>query len=156
MRKILLISSCIVLFSLGTLAQKGEAYFGFSDLTAGKNGWNGDLGVNVGYPVVVEGDFGGYYSHGEDIHSFMGGVKFQSHYRTRGFNPWGRFLFGGSHAHELNGASDNARSWALGGGLDANVYHNLGVRLTADAFHTRFFDSGTLRLRTGIGVVYHF
>jgi hypothetical protein len=155
MRKFLLLCACMTLFSLAAFAQKkGEAYFGFSELTSGKSGWNGDLGMNIGTPIVLEGDLGGYYSHGEDIHSFMGGVKFQRRYRTRGFNPWGRFLFGGSHTNQSGG--DTARSWALGGGVDANVYRKFGLRLTADAFHTRFFDSGTYRLRIGAGVVYHF
>lgn len=156
MRKFVLVSACMLLLSLGAFAQKGEAYFGASALTAGKYGWNGDAGINVSKPIVLEGDLGGYYSNSENIYSYMGGVKLQGHYHKRGFNPWGRFLFGVSHDSQKDGATDNARSWALGGGVDANIYHNFGVRLSADAFHTHFFNSGTWRVRVGAGLVYHF
>lgn len=156
MRKLLLLCTCLVLLSVGAFAQKGEAYIGFSDFTSGKNGWNGDVGYNLGKPLMVEADFGGYYSHNNTIHSFMGGIKAQAPYRRRGFVPWGHFLLGGSHVSNLSGASDTAWSWALGGGVDAMVIKKVGLRLSADAFHTHFYNNGDLHLRVGAGVVYHF
>jgi opacity protein-like surface antigen len=157
MRKLLLLCTCLVLLCAGAFAQKGgEAYFGYSTFTSGKNGWNGDVGINVAKTFMVEGDLGGYYSHNNTIHSFMGGVKVQSPVRSHGFTPWGHFLFGGSHVHNLSGDSDTARSWALGGGVDAKVYKKIALRLTADVFHTRFYDNGDLHLRAGAGFVYRF
>jgi hypothetical protein len=146
----------LLLLSSGAFAQKAEAYFGYSYFTSGKNGWNGSVGYNLAKEVAVEGDIGGYYSHNNSVHSFMGGIKFQTPYRSHGFNPWGHFLFGGSHDSSLSGASDTARSWAVGGGVDTRVYRNIVMRLSADAFHTHFFDDGDLHLRAGVGVVYHF
>jgi opacity protein-like surface antigen len=156
MRKLLFLCVCVVLLSVGAFAQTGEAYIGFSDFTSGKNGWNADLGYGPSKTFMVEGDFGGYYSHNNTIHSFMAGVKVQSPVRHRGFTPWGRFLYGGSHVSRLNEASNTAQSWALGGGLDAAVYRRLAVRLTADVFHTNFNSSGDFHLRAGAGVVYRF
>jgi opacity protein-like surface antigen len=156
MRKLLLLCACMVLLSLGAFAQTGEAYIGFSNFTWGKNGWNGDLGYNLAKNIQVEGDFGGYYSHNNSIHSFMGGVKAQATRRRRGFEPWGHFLIGGSHVSRLNESSDTALSWALGGGIDTNVFHKVGLRLSADAVHTNFNDSGDLHLRLGAGFLYRF
>jgi opacity protein-like surface antigen len=156
MRKLLLLCACIVLLSLSAFAQRGEAYFGFSTFTSGKNGWNGDLGLNLCKSVTAEGDFGGYYSRNNSIHSFMGGAKFQGPYRRHGFNPWGHFLVGGSHVSNLSGASDTAVSWAIGGGVDTNIYHKLALRLSVDAFHTHFYNDGDYHLRAGAGVVYRF
>lgn len=156
MRKLLLLCACLVLLSLGAFAQQGEAYIGFSDFTSGKNGWNGDVGYDLAETFMVEGDFGGYYSHNNTIHSFMGGVKVQAPHRRHGFAPWGHFLIGGSHVSRLNGPSDTALSWALGGGLDATVYKSVGLRLTADAFHTNFNNNGDLHLRVGAGLIYRF
>ncbi len=156
MRKLLLLCACMILLSVGAFAQKGEAYIGFSHFTTGKNGWNGDLGYNLGKTITVDGDFGGYYSHNNTIHSFMGGVRVQAPQRRRGFNPWGRFLLGGSHVSSLSGNSNTAWSWALGGGVDTSVYRKIGLRLSADAFHTHFYNNGDLHLRLGAGVVYRF
>jgi opacity protein-like surface antigen len=157
MRKLLLLCTCLMLLCAGSFAQKsGEVYFGFSDFTSGKNGWNGDIGYNLAKTFMVEGDFGGYYSHNNTIHSYMVGVKAQSPVRSHGFTPWGHFVIGGSHVSNLSGASDNAWAWALGGGVDAAVYKKLAVRLTADVFHTRFYNNGDLHLRSGVGVVYRF
>ncbi len=142
MRKLLLLCACSVLLSAGAFAQHGEAYIGFSHFTSGKNGWNGDVGYDIAKAFTVEGDFGGYYSHNNTIHSFMGGVKVQAPHRRDGFVPWGHFLIGGSHVSNLSGASDTAVSWAIGGGGDAMVYTKVGLRLTADEFHTRFYDNG--------------
>ena len=118
MRKLLLLCAGVALLSVSAFAQHGEAYIGFSDFTSGKNGWNGDVGYDLAKTFMVEGDFGGYYSHNNTIHSFMGGVKAQAPHRSRGFQPWGHFLIGGSHVSNLSGASDTAVSWALGGGVD--------------------------------------
>jgi len=156
MRKLLLLCACLMLVTVGAFAQQGEAYFGFSDFTSGKNGWNGDLGYDLAKSVMVEGDFGGYYSHNNTIHSFMGGIKAQAANREHGFIPWGRFLIGGSHVSNLSGASDTAWSWAIGGGLDANLVKRVGLRLTLDAFHTNFYSDGNYHLRSGVGVVYRF
>lgn len=156
MRKLLLLCACLILLSLGAFAQTGEAYIGFSHFTSGKNGWNGDVGYNVAKTVLVEGDFGGYYSHNNSIHSYMAGVKVHSPQRRRGFSPWGQFLIGGSHVSSLSGATDTAVSWALGGGIDTNISGKLGLRLGADAFHTHFFDNGDFHLRLGAGLVYRF
>jgi len=156
MRKLLLLCACLALLSVGAFAQKGEAYIGFSDFTSGKNGWNGDIGYNLAKTFMVEGDLGGYYSHNNTIHSFMGGLKAQAPGRSHGFMPWGHFLFGGSHVSNLGGASDTAFSWALGGGVDLIAYKKLGVRLGADVFHTNFYNSGDFHLRSGAGLVYRF
>jgi hypothetical protein len=166
MRKLLLVCACSVLFAVGAFAQKAEAnkkfeaYFGYSYFTSGKNGWNGDLGYYLTRLITAEGDVGGYYSHNNSIHSFMGGAKFQGPYRRRGFNPWGHFLLGVSHVSRLNESSDTAFSYALGGGVDAHVYRRFGVRLSADAVHTSFnnsfLNSGDWHLRAGAGVVYRF
>lgn len=157
MRKFLLLCVCMMLLPLVVFAQdKGEASFGYSYLAAGKSGWNANGGINLEKHVVVVGDLGGYYSHNQDIHSFMAGVKLQYPYRRHGFNPWGRFLFGVSHDSEFSGATDTARSWALGGGIDPRIYHNFGLRLSLEAFHTHFFNNGTMHVRLGAGVVYHF
>jgi len=156
MRKLLLLCAGLALLSVSAFAQHGEAYIGFSDFTSGKNGWNGDVGYDLAKTFMVEGDFGGYYSHNNTIHSFMGGVKAQAPHRSRGFQPWGHFLIGGSHVSNLSGASDTAVSWALGGGVDTTVYKRVGLRLTADAFHTRFYNNGDLHLRVGAGLVYRF
>jgi hypothetical protein len=157
MRTLLLLCACLSILSLAAVAQKsGEAYIGFSDFTTGKNGWNGDIGYNLVKTFMVEGDLGGYYSHNNNIHSYTFGVKAQTPLRHRGFNPWGHFLLGGSHVSRLNGSSNSAWSWALGGGVDTMVYKKLGFRLTADVFRTNFNNSSDLHLRAGGGVVYHF
>jgi len=156
MRKVLLLCASVLLLSLSAFAQKGEAYFGYSNFTAGKNGWNADLGYNVAKVFTLEGDFGGYYSHDNTIHSFMVGARAQKAYKTRGFTPWGHFLFGGSHVRKLGVDSDTARSWAIGGGVDTSVYKKLALRLSADAFHTHFYNDGDLHLRLGAGLVYRF
>jgi opacity protein-like surface antigen len=154
MRKLVLLCACMVLLSIGAFAQKGEAYFGYSFLTNGKSGWNGELGYNLGKVIIAEGDLGGYYRNNDHIHSFMAGVKVQAPAR-RGFTPWGHFILGGAHVSG-GGNSDTAYAWALGAGVDGNLSSKVGLRLGADALHTNFYNDGDLHLRLGAGLVYRF
>ena len=154
MSKFFLLCACVLLLCAGALAQNKEAYIGYSFFSSGKNGWNGDLGYEY-RGVTLEGDLGGYYSHNNSIHSFMGGVKVEAH-RRRGFTPFGHFFLGGSHVSNLSGASDTAFSWAGGVGLDSKLRKGLGLRLGADLFYTHFYNDGNLHLRAGAGLLYRF
>ena len=159
MRKLLLLVLCVGLSSVAVFAQtnhKGEAYFGYSGLTAGKNGWSLSGGYNLGKPVVLVGDMGGYYSDSNNIHTFMGGVIVHSEKRRWGFDPFGRFLLGEGHVSKDRAPNDNSFTWAIGGGLDMGVMHNFGVRLSVDALHTHFYNDSDFHLRAGFGVLYHF
>ncbi|MDR3764872.1 MAG: hypothetical protein P4M01_12335 [Acidobacteriota bacterium] len=156
MRKWIVLSALLLTLSFSAFAQQsGEASFGYSNFTNGKNGWDLGLGYKVVKPVSVVADFGGYYRPSDDIHSFLAGFKVQSPV-NHGLSPFGRFLIGGSHVSRSGGPSDTAGSWAVGGGVDAMATSQFGVRLSLDAFHTNFNNNGDLHLRTGLGVVYRF
>ena len=156
MRKTLLLPALLLIASIGAFAQHtGEASFGYSNFTDGKNGWNLGLGYDIVKPVAVVADFGGYYSPSNDIHSYMAGFKVQPPIH-HGISPFGRFLIGGAHVSRSGGPSDSSGAWAVGGGIDLLPVSRVGVRLGLDAVHTNFNSNGDLHLRTSLGVVYRF
>ena len=74
--------------------------------------------------------------------------------------PFGHLLFGGAHLN-ANGlglsGSDNSFSWAMGGGVDANVHPNIAIRLAqADWLRTQFVDSTQSNFRYSVGLVFKY
>ncbi|MBI2816177.1 MAG: outer membrane beta-barrel protein [Acidobacteria bacterium] len=78
--------------------------------------------------------------------------------------PFAEALFGGSHlrsefSQAIAGAvnsTDNAFTWALGGGADYDFGNGWGVRINLDLLRTHFADTGQSRLRLALGGMYKF
>jgi opacity protein-like surface antigen len=158
----------------GTYSQdngSGEAYLGWTHVTGdvGKNGWDISVAKNLGEHFAVEGEAFGAYGDTTILtiiakqheYGFLGGGKVMFDTRTPKLTPWVHLLLGVGHTGlETNvpGAdnSDTSFAWALGGGIDYSLTHNVSARGKADFYHTSYFDEGDTHARWGVGVVYTF
>jgi len=148
--------------------------FGFSN-GYNFNGGSGSVALKVLPWVGVVADFGGYYWGGSGatagsnatVVSYMFGPKVSYHIGP--VKPFVQALFGGAHLSGTvcddgcGSGSNNAFATALGGGLDWNVTHHLGVRLIqAEYFMTRFniaevsTNDQQNNVRISAGVTYRF
>jgi hypothetical protein len=184
-RKIWLALCLLVLFAVSAVAQtsstsgtidtsdhgSGEAYLGWTHVTGdiGKNGWDVTVAKNLGTHFAAEGQAFGAYGDTRLLtiiakqheYGFMGGGKVMFDTRHSKFTPWVHLLLGVGHTGldtnipgENN--SDTSFAWALGGGVDYAIVHNVSARGKADLYHTSYFSSGDTHARWGVGVVYTF
>ncbi len=151
--------SFVVVFVFGALATAQQAgrgnnefYFGYAHLTANKNGWNASAAHNFGERFGLEGDLGGYYQKGFDVHSFLAGPKYTFDVNSYKFTPWAHFLLGAAHTNLYSG--DTGFAFALGGGVDWNWTDNWAGRVKLDLFHDNFFSEGDSHFRPGLGITY--
>ncbi len=184
MRKISLALSLAILFAISAAAQttssatidtndhgSGEVYLGWTHVTGdvGKNGWDITAAKNLGthFAAEVEG-FGAYGDTTiltivakQHEYGFLGGGKVMFDTRNTKFTPWAHLLLGVGHTGldtNVPGAdnSDTSFAWALGGGIDYAITHNVSARGKADLYHTSYFGDGNTHARWGVGIVYVF
>jgi hypothetical protein len=173
-KKAALLVLLIASLTIGAFAQRpeekrGEVYGGFTHLTGdiGKSGWNVSGAFNFSRWVSAEADLAGYYGS-EDafglkatdhVHTYMFGPKIAFNTQDERFTPWAHFLIGGGHeSGEVIGTklSDNALTWALGGGVDWHFHESWAARGKLDLLRTDFFNNGDTHARWGFGLVYNF
>jgi opacity protein-like surface antigen len=133
------------------------------------NGWNVSATAFFTKYVGVSGDFSGNYGSPR-ISALSTSVSAQSYTYLFGpivrvpnsskITPYFHALFGGAHIN-ANGfglsGSDNAFSWALGGGVDAEVHPHIAIRLAqADWLRTQFADSTQSNFRYSVGLVFKY
>lgn len=149
----------------------------------GVKGWNASVDFKVRRWIGFVGDASGFYARYTypplagstqargDSYSLLFGPQL-SIQRGR-FGPFGRFLTGVTHvgAQTIAGfsenlfKSDNAWSYAVGGGLDYSVTRHFAIRGSADMFYVRLTPIGggdpganyvknrtTARISTGVVV----
>ena len=148
-----------------------EAYFGYAHVTGdiGQNGWDLSGAKNFGDHFAGEAEFTGSYGNTSVLnfnakqhqYAFLFGPKVNFDTNNDRWTPFAHLLFGVAHTGldtNIPGATDadTAFAWALGGGVDYNITHNIAARGKADLYHTDYFSSGDTHMRWGFGVVYKF
>lgn len=133
------------------------------------NGWDVSASAYFNRYLGVSADFSGNYGSPQinalnthasaQMYTYLFGpiVRFPV---SSKITPFGHLLFGGAHLN-ANGlglsGSDNSFSWAMGGGLDANVHPNIAIRLgQADWLRTQFVDSTQSNFRYSVGLVFKY
>ena len=174
MRKALFVC-LIAMLALPLLAQdapKAEVFGGYQyfRLNPGHsvsgvnfNGWNaaltGYVKPNVGLTVDMSGAYKSESGASMHFHNFMFGPTFTTS-KSETVKPFVHALFGVSHVNagfDGLGGSDNAFAMALGGGVDANISHNIALRIIqADYFMTRFASESQHNVRISTGIVFRF
>lgn len=117
------------------------------------NGWNASANFKASPKVGFVADFSGFYpsytypgtssSVSGTAYTFLFGP--QVSIPIRRFSPFGRFLMGFSHVSPQDFAvfkSNNALSFAAGGGLDYWVTRRIGIRGQADWLYARLTPIG--------------
>lgn len=174
MRKIVLVTTLLGLFSLLAVAQdtpKAEVFGGyqFTHISAAGqsenfNGWNASLAGNVNQYLGVAADFSGAYKSisgvSVKVYSYTFGPVLSLNHGGK-LNPFVHALFGGAHASAAfsgSGASTSGFSMMMGGGADAKVSPHFAVRLIqADWVYYRFQGVGESKnVRVSTGVVFRF
>ncbi len=127
------------------------------------NGWNASVSGYFNKYLGISADFSGVYGSpfgvSTEVYPYLFGpiVRFPNGSKV---TPFGHVLFGGAHfnASALGlSSSDNSFSWAMGGGVDVNVYSRFAVRVAqADWLRTQFGDSTQSNFRYSAGVVFKF
>lgn len=185
MKKVALFVFLLTQFSILGLAQNtsgasttseqngsAEAYFGYAHVTGdlGQNGWEISAAKNFNQYLAAEADFTGSYGNTSILnttfkqhqYSFLFGPKVMFNLNnTDRWTPFAHLLFGVGHTgldSNVPGATDadTAFAWALGGGVDYNITHNIAARGKLDIYHTDYFSSGDAHARWGFGLVYKF
>lgn len=162
MRKSLLAISAILIFSLFAAAQetpKAEVFGGYQYTNAdigganrvNLNGWNAQLSGYFNRNFGITADFSGLYGSPDaglglggidtKAYSYMFGPTFRAPMGKA--TPYVHALFGATHMTadnvDLGHFSDNAFSYALGGGFDFNLSKRVAFRaVQADYYATRF------------------
>jgi opacity protein-like surface antigen len=133
------------------------------------NGWDVSANAFFNKYLGVSGDFSGNYGSptvsalnthlSAQTYTYLFGpiVRFPI---SSKITPFGHLLFGGAHINAnsfgLEG-SDNGFSWAMGGGIDANVHPHIAIRLgQADWLRTQFVDSTQSNFRYSAGLVFKY
>ena len=131
MRKFGLLMGILFLASLSAMAQKVEAFVGYSLVDVNGTTLNGGVG-SVAFDVVkhvaIVGEVAGYVPSSGSGHAytFMGGPKVS--FKIGPIIPFGQALFGDLHTTGGGSSSDNfAAAW--GGGVDLNVNRHFAIRL---------------------------
>jgi opacity protein-like surface antigen len=170
----LLVFSCVA-FSQD--APKAEVFGGYQYLRANTgqsgisslnlNGWNASLSGYFNRYFGIAADFSGAYGSptflgvGVDttVYTYMFGPVVRMTNNSK-FTPFAHALFGAGHIKgEVLGvsASDNAFSWAAGGGLDVNLNSKIAIRVAqADFLQTKFGSDNQNNFRYSAGIVFKF
>ncbi len=131
------------------------------------NGWFATADFNLNKYVGIAADFDGVYGsiQGTTVHqyTYMFGPRFYP-MGHRKFTPFVHALFGGSTFIIPNSPpNDSAFAFAIGGGLDASVTHNIAIRVGEfDYEQTRNFGGGSPTLdnqnnfKVKVGVIFRF
>lgn len=179
MRKLALLALLLLAFAVTAVAQnvpKAEVFGGYSYLRVDTgisgadkvslNGWNAALAGNLNRHFAIVADFSGHYGSPDVLgvqvksnqYSFLFGPQISN--RSGKIMPFAHALFGGSRARaEVAGVSstDTAFAMALGGGVDAQVYQGIAIRIIqGDYLMTRFGDERQNNFRISAGVVLRF
>lgn len=162
MRRILFVVTLIIAFSFMAVAQdhsKAEVFGGYQYTNAdiggtdrvNLNGWNAQLSGYFNRNLGITADFAGAYGSPDaglgiggldtKAYSYMFGPTFRAPMGKA--TPYVHALFGATHMSIdnpfLGNFSDNAFSFALGGGFDVNIGHRAAFRVVqADYYATRF------------------
>ena len=127
----------------------------FSDVNT--NGWNASANYQFYHGLGVVADFAGDYGSPNgvsgSVYTYMFGpqVSFPSR-----ISPFAHVLFGGAHA-SVQGATSDSFAAGFGGGIDAFITHNVGVRLIQiDDIYTRFNNGTQNSPRISAGITLRF
>lgn len=139
MRTMSLLCACMALLSLGAFAQKNEP-----DIR----------GRHFGIPMPLPGNFTAAIAMAPFTPSWKA-----SWFKTSPAIP----VSVPGHA-SLSAALPSAnwvapptlRAWALGGRLDSGMFRKIAFRINANASRSPLSSFGELRLRSGVGLAYHF
>jgi hypothetical protein len=156
-RKLLLLLGLCAISSLTARAQdNAELFGGFSYMRfRGSNlaGWEASGQYKFRDWVGGVADFGGYYGSihgiGTSTYTFLFGPQISLPERV---SPFGHLLLGGAH-NSTGGFGSSSFSMALGGGIDAELTHEIHWRLIQMDYLLTQFGSGSqnnFRLSTGI------
>lgn len=183
MKKVVLFVFLLTQFSLLGMAQSSgasttsephgtaEGYFGYTHVTGdiGQNGWDLSGAKVFGEHFAGEAEFTGSYGNTSVLnfnakqhqYAFLFGPKVMFDTKDSRITPFAHLLFGVAHTGldtNIPGANDadTAFAWALGGGVDYNITHNVAARGKVDLYHTDYFSSGDTHARWGFGLVYKF
>jgi hypothetical protein len=137
MRKPGLLIGILFLASLSAMAQKIDAFVGYSYVnfdaggtTTGFNGGVGSVAYNFTKHIGAVGEVAGYHTSpaGVDVTAitYLFGPKVS--FKFGPLVPFGQVLFGGIHASG-GGVSEDDFAAAFGGGVDLKVSHHFAVRL---------------------------
>jgi hypothetical protein len=115
---------------------KAEVFGGFSILSIGNSGLNGDRYNPLGWAAAVtgnvnetwafKGDFSGSYKDGGKTHLYLGGV--QAGARKEKAHPFVHALLGG-HTSSGGGSSDSGFTMGFGGGVDFKATEKVDIRV---------------------------
>jgi opacity protein-like surface antigen len=169
MRKLLLLTSLLILLPLAAFAQdkpKVEVFGGYSYLRTDEDflldnldlhGWNASVTGNLNKWFGLTGDFSGHYNDYQvspgvraDIsgHLFLAGPQF-AYRKNDVWQPFAHVLVGAARQHVsartatgIVRSSDTSFAMAIGGGLDAHVAKNLAIRLFQTDYVLTTFDNG--------------
>lgn len=117
--------------------------------------------VHPSFEVRFTHDGGDYISQ----NSILFGLKLRADFHGKRYHPYATGLYGGTHLHfnqpsNPNYTHDSATTYAGGGGLDIDAYHNIGVKLEYMRESSNYgFNGGTVPFkltpnRYSFGVIY--
>ncbi len=161
MSRLAVVGLAVLLLSGLALAQSSdriEVFGGYSYLNPDfslvspnhVNGWNASVNFKALPRIGFVADFSGFYpsytypgagtAATGSSYTFLFGPQFSL---PRGrFTPFARFLAGASHVSSQTFTSNNAVSFAAGGGLDYAVTRRIAIRGQVDWLYTRFTPIG--------------
>lgn len=175
MRKILFMTSLVLLLSLTAMAQadtpKAELFGGYSYAGERTHGFDAAVAVNANEWFGVVADFGRQFTdiNGTDsreeirTQTYLFGPQFSLRRNPR-VTPFARALFGASRikteATEFGQTfafSDTSFALALGGGLDVRINDTVAIRvIQAEYVRTSFFGETQNKGRISAGIVIRF
>lgn len=115
------------------------------------HGWMTNASFDTAAGVGIVGDLAGYYESGFNVHTYMGGLRYNAGMES--VNAFAQALFGGAHLGG-NSLSENGFAMGFGGGVDIPVADTISVRAVQFDWVPVHFSgdwvSGNVRLGWGI------
>jgi hypothetical protein len=137
----------------------GYSYFRYNpqDVDVNLNGWNASAEYQIFRGFGIAGDFAGDYDSPNGVNgsvtTYMFGPQFSFPSRI---SPFAHILFGGAHLN-VSGSTNDSFAAGFGGGIDAFITHNVGIRLIQiDDVYTRFNSTSQNSPRISVGVTLRF
>jgi len=153
---------------ISCLAQTSSPCDNRFDNDVGLNGWQASLTENAKSWLGITEEFAGYYGtssirgadHRFNAFSVLAGPRVSLPY-AKLVTPFAHALFGYGQMRVSEGSAGSATgrsfAFALGGGLDANLTHHVGIRLVqVDYYRTAIFAGTQNNVRVSAGVFFRF
>src|SRR5437667_3692508 len=166
MKRLLLLSSGLLLFALPTRAQSVDASLSYSYFRLGgsgginQNGVSGSVAYNPNRWLGIVGDFGGYHASPFGVslntYPYLFGPRLTLRNPSK-INPFAQVLLGGSRITAgSGGGSANQFAYSLSGGVDIGLLPHLAFRPQVDYIGLETSGSRTNCTRVSAGFVVHF